>query len=52
MNEKDFNSIIEATRSAGFNHGSNNSIIRSSLEDKAPALGAAIDFVEQFINEI
>ena len=52
MNEKDFNSIIEASRSEGFNHGTSSSIIRSGLEDKAPALGAAIYFVEQFINEI
>lgn len=52
MNEDDFNSLIDAFHAEGFNYGTDIRIIRSELEDKAPALGAAIDFVEQFINEI
>ncbi len=52
MDDNDFNFIIETARAEGFSYGSNNRIIRSRLEDKAPALGAAIDFIEQFINEV
>lgn len=52
MDDNDFNLLIDAFHEEGFSHGSAIRIIRSGLEDKAPALGAAIDFVEQFTNEI
>ena len=52
MNDDDVECIRRAVRAEGFAYGGEFRIVRSGLGDLAPAMGAAIDFIEQFINNI
>ena len=52
MSDDDIIYIEDAVRGEHFNNGFSCVIRRSSLGDKAPAMGAALDFIDEFICDL
>ena len=52
MSEEDLKLIDETVNEERFNNGVSSSLKRSLLGDKAPAIGAALDFIDEFISDL